>query len=95
MYLQTLKLNSKAAILEHTKQNISYKGCKYNLDSHQNHVAYIEVRSKEPCIWVNIPVFQSLQQLSRMYELSQSTEDFLQGFLELLLVYAAKCLRSK
>jgi hypothetical protein len=29
-----------------------------------------------------------------MYELSQSTEDFLQEFLE-LLVYVAKCLKSQ
>ncbi len=71
-----------------------YKGCKYNLDSHQNHGAYVEVRSKEPSIWVNIPIFQSLQQLVRMSELSQSSEDFLQEFLK-LLVLVAKCLKSK
>jgi hypothetical protein len=35
-----------------------------------------------------------LQQLSRTSKLSQSIEDFLQEFLE-LLVHAAKCLRSK
>ncbi len=71
---------------------MSYKGCKYNLDSHQNHVAYVKVRVKEPCIWVNILVFQSLYQ--RMFELSQNIKDFLQEFLE-LLVLVAKCLRSK
>ncbi len=73
---------------------MSYKGCKYNLDSHQNHVAYVDVRSKEPCIWVNILVFQSLYQLFRMSKLSQSIKEFLQEFLELLVIIA-KCLRSK
>jgi hypothetical protein len=58
------------------------------------HAAYVEVRSKEPCIWVNILIFQSLQQFSRMFKLSQSIEDFLHEFLELLIL-ATKCLRSK
>jgi hypothetical protein len=64
------------------------------LDSHQNHGAYVEVRSKEPSIQINIPIFQSLQQLVRMFELSLSIEDFLQEFLK-LLVPVAKCLKSK
>jgi hypothetical protein len=39
-------------------------------------------------------VFKNLQQLSKMFKLSQSIENFLQEFLE-LLVFTANCLRSK
>ncbi len=63
------------------------------MDSHQNYGAYVEVRSKEPSIRVNIPIFQSLQQLFRMSKLSQSTKDFLQEFLKLLIL-VAKCFKS-